>query len=332
MRCQQLRRRLHFRCPTCSAELRPQHEKKLLACVQGHAVSVAAEGHVHLLPAGRLPRRATAASGRGDSDPCIRARRAFFDAGGYSEHRRAVADEAWRALAAPQPRAGGGELNLLDAGCGEGAYLRAIEEASARAPSSTRPLQLWGTDISKLAVRLAAKRQREALFAVAKSSRLPFADGSFDVLLSCFAPIDWSEFERVLRLGGALVVVRGGPEHLMGLKALMYDESGLRYKAARQPGHERSLGGGLRLERQARVRTEERFEGAAAASLLPMTPFYWKATSAQQREIGAETGGIETVVDFECSVYRKREGSEMLKGFTSPRVRPNCSVRIGRGA
>ena len=33
---------------------------------------------------------------------------------------------------------------------------------------------------------------------------LPFADGSFDIVFSCFSPSPWDEFCRVLRPGGAL--------------------------------------------------------------------------------------------------------------------------------
>lgn len=33
---------------------------------------------------------------------------------------------------------------------------------------------------------------------------LPFADGSFDIVFSCFSPSPWGEFCRVLRPGGAL--------------------------------------------------------------------------------------------------------------------------------
>ena len=33
---------------------------------------------------------------------------------------------------------------------------------------------------------------------------MPFADGSFDVVFSCFSPSPWDEFCRVLRPGGAL--------------------------------------------------------------------------------------------------------------------------------
>ena len=169
-------RRLHFRCPACSGALvqRPPHwsngigkPASELACTQGHTVSVAVEGHVHLLPSGRKPRKT--ATARGDSDDCIRARRSFFDAGGYASQVRAVAAETLQALAV-QPRAGG-EQNVLDAGCGEGAYLRALEEVSAS--SAALSPQLWGTDLSKLAVRLGAKRQRAAKFAVSKSAGMP---------------------------------------------------------------------------------------------------------------------------------------------------------------
>ena len=211
-------RRLHFRCPTCSEALLPRSNgigtpATELACAQGHTVSVAANGHVHLLPTGRKPRKT--ATAQGDSDASIRARRSFFDAGGYAAPVRAVAAETLRALVS-QPRAGG-ERNVLDAGCGEGAYLRALEEASAAATAALPHMQLWGTDISKLAVRLSARRQRAANFAVSRSSRLPFGDGTLDAVLSCFAPVDWAELTRVLRPGGALLVVRGGPDHLVGL-------------------------------------------------------------------------------------------------------------------
>ena len=72
----------------------------------------------------------------------------------------------------------GGRRQVLNAGCGEGAYLRLLERDEA---------QLWGTDVSKLAVRYAAKRQPAAHFAVGSPHALPFSDGSFDVVFSCFA-------------------------------------------------------------------------------------------------------------------------------------------------
>ena len=46
------------------------------------------------------------------------------------------------------------------------------------------------------------RRRSSTPFAAAPRHRLPFADGSFDVVFSCFSPSPWDEFCRVLRPGG----------------------------------------------------------------------------------------------------------------------------------
>ena len=319
-------RRLHFRCLQCSTDLRPKEMGgsgvHKLECVNGHDVAVASEGHVHLLHTGRLSRKGAQS---GDSDASIRARRAFFDLGGYAEQIAAVASAVVEAL----PRSEG-PLNILDAGCGEGRYLREVESLlqSQAVPVRHRP-GLWGTDLSKLGVRYAAKRQPKAHFAVARSTRLPFANDAFDVVLSAFAPVHWAEFERVLRPSGSVVVVRGGSEHLMGLKEALYEnarpqaeylpsisEEGQR-KGSHPPTHLRqgSIGAAHGEESTSvRVRTSEVFRGIAAAHLLKMTPFYWRATPSQQAAImGAATdeaaaadqcdNEIRTVVDFRITTF-----------------------------
>ena len=59
-----------------------------------------------------------------------RASRAFFEAGGFGAQLAGVATEVSRALA-DCPDAGG-ERHVLNAGCGEGAYLRLLQREQAR--------------------------------------------------------------------------------------------------------------------------------------------------------------------------------------------------------
>jgi SAM-dependent methyltransferase len=65
--------------------------------------------------------------------------------------------------------------SALDVGCAEGFFMAAIAEA--------RGAEVWGVDLSDHAVT-AAKQQRGLTVAAAEGSRLPFADGAFDLVYS----------------------------------------------------------------------------------------------------------------------------------------------------
>ena len=303
-------RQLFFRCPTCLHDLAHETPREL-RCGSGHSVAVASSGHVHLLPAGRLR---TSKASRGDTKEMLRARRAFFDASGYRVQIAAVASAVTEAMArhsagpdlplldAASTRGGS---NVLDAGCGEGNYLRAL---GARLAARGVGASLWGTDISKVAVRYAAAAQRSARFAVARSTRLPFADAAFDCVLSVFAPVPWAEFCRVLRPGGTVVVARPGTDHLNGLKAALYSSVRLQKPFESTPPEAAPSGGAHAFAEEARTRSRsvETFRGEVCTNLLHMTPFYWAATEQQQRQIGSapHLAELTTAVDFDIRTYR----------------------------
>ena len=183
-----------FRCPVCRQQL--DAAPGGLACPDGHRYDRAREGYVNLLPSGR------ASKAQGDDADAVRARRALPDRGHYAPVVAAVAQ------AIPKTAS-----HVLDAGCGEGTYLAAVTTAIGA--------QGWGVDVSKPAVRLAARRHREHRYAVASSLDLPFEDGAFDAVLAVFAPRAFAEFRRVLRPGGALVLASPGPDHLDGVREIL---------------------------------------------------------------------------------------------------------------
>lgn len=94
---------------------------------------------------------------------------------------------------------------LLDVGCGAGDF---IEAFSYYLP---KEVELFGVDISRLAVREAKKRELRAEFIVADAEKLPFSDAYFDVV-TCFDIIEhvekpalvFEEASRVLKKGGIL--------------------------------------------------------------------------------------------------------------------------------
>jgi SAM-dependent methyltransferase len=133
--------------------------------------------------------------------------------GGGCENRES--EQSSKTLEAAVP------FRVVDAGCGEGYYLARIAELAA-AQDARHPLELAGTDVSKWAVRAAAKRKAPIAWAVANNRHLPFQAASVDVILCLFGFPVWQGFTPVLSPNGRVVMVDPGPEHLAELRAVIY--------------------------------------------------------------------------------------------------------------
>lgn len=188
-------------CPVCSHPL--ERAGRSWACAARHSYDVGRHGYVDLLPHGH------GRSGRtGDSRDMIEARGRFLDAGHYEPLRDAIASHAAAAT-------GGAGVVVLEAGCGDGYYLAAAGAAVGGAC-------VFGFDLSPHALRAAARRCRGCtLFMNDVSHRICLPDASVDLLLDIFAPRNAAEFARVVRPGGALLVVVPGAAHLRELGALL---------------------------------------------------------------------------------------------------------------
>lgn len=195
---------LHLlRCPVCRSGF--IQGGRSLRCRQGHSFDVARQGYVDLLP-GR-GRRGTA-----DTAQMVAAREAFLAAGRFDGLREAVAEAAARAL---RPADGAGTAAtgcVVDAGAGTGFYLAGVLD---RLPGRVG----LALDLSRFAMRRAARVHARVAAAVVCDiwSALPVADRCADLVLSVFAPRNPSEFRRVLRPDGRLLVVSPSGRHLREL-------------------------------------------------------------------------------------------------------------------
>ena len=176
-------------------------------CPAGHNFDVARQGYTHLLPVHNKRSRHP-----GDSKEMVAARRRFLNSGCYQP----IADAVNRAVlgeGADEPL-----LRCLDAGCGEGYYLRELGEACPEG----KTLEALGVDISKWAVLAAAKQDKRPAWVVATNARLPVLSASVDRVLCLFGFPVYAEFARVLKPGGLLIQVDAGPEHLRELREIIY--------------------------------------------------------------------------------------------------------------
>jgi 23S rRNA (guanine745-N1)-methyltransferase len=229
------------------------------------------------MPGGRIKSRVA-----GDSDDMIRARRDFFDRGHYVPIAQAVAVAVGHVDAA------------VDAGCGEGFYLAHLD-ANVR----------LGVDISKPAIKLAARRYPDIAFAVGTSFHLPLADHSVDAVVSVFAPRPFDEFARVLRPGGFVVVASPGPNHLRGLTDLIY--------ATPEPHEQRPHTD----EATVAVQYDLVLGQPDITHLVQMTPYWWKATADQQTQIRAREE-LTVTVDVVVSTHRDLPVSEPAAHHVAP--------------
>lgn len=189
-------------CPTCGAALTLGSRQWL--CPKGHCFDVARQGYVNLLPVTQKH-----SLHPGDTREQVVARRTFLEAGFYEPLAQAVCQAA--------RRYGKNAKAILDAGCGEGYYSAQIARALPRAA-------LYGLDISKDAVRLAAGRYKSGTWICGTAAHLPFPSGSLDLILSMFALTVPEEFHRVLTPGGVYLQVLAAEDHLLGLKKIIYPE------------------------------------------------------------------------------------------------------------
>lgn len=177
-----------LRCPYCS---QPVHlDGNALACDRRHSFDVARQGYVNLLT--------RAAPANADTAAMLRARADFLSTGHYLPIADAVAGAV------------GDAERVLETGAGTGYYLTHTLEGGG-----------WGlaTDVSPSAAKLAARAHPRMASIVADTwAGLPVADQSFDALLCVFAPRNPTEFARVLRPGGRLIIVVPTAAHLAELR------------------------------------------------------------------------------------------------------------------
>ncbi len=217
----------------------------------------------------------------------MQARRTFLDHGHYQPLRDRVSEQLARVL---QKQSGA----LLDIGCGEGYYTAALADTLA-----LDGMPVYGLDVSKAAIQRAARRYTQVMFCVASSQRLPFQDRSLAAVLKIYAPCNGEELARVIRPGGGVMTVSPGPNHLLSLKARVYQD------VRPHPEIDEVLPGFV-LETAERLHYRMSMTGVDAACLLQMTPFAWRATPEVSDGLMAESQ-FECETDFLIRFHRRED-------------------------
>ena len=285
-------------CPLDGARL--QHIGSVWRCAAGHSFDIASQGYANLLPV-----QNKRSLDPGDSKEMVAARRRFLNAGHYEPIAAATS------LAALLDLTPGSMASCLDAGCGEGYYLRQLAAASGK----LKALAVLGLDISKWAVLSAAKQNKaqdkalsknneQANWVVGSNAKLPVLPGTLDRVLCMFGFPVYTEFARVLKADGQLVQVDAGPDHLRELREIIYPVvKPERTNATVAPD-------GFFCLTTETVRYTLALDGSEQiADLLAMTPHLYRA-SAEGRARAAALTSLSLTVDVRLQRLGRRAKDE----------------------
>lgn len=260
-------------CPLCQQAL--MLAGKTYRCENNHAFDQAKEGYVNLLPV--QFKRSIAP---GDNKAMVMARRAFLDQGFYQP----LVDK----MLTLYQQYGDGCSPLLDAGCGEGFYTH---------QHKTKTNHVYGVDIAKETIKIAAKRYKTCHFSVGTLSKLSFSDHYFAWLVSVYAPILETEFSRLLKKGGYLLTVTPAKKHLYELKELIYIEAN-EHDTTKCPIEKLTL-----VEEHQLTYPMHFTDINDVLNLLAMTPFAFKASDELKNKI-KEMKNFTCQADFILRLYK----------------------------
>lgn len=275
-------------CPYCQNSL-IESSNKNYTCELNHSFDVSKEGYINLLPVNQKKSKSP-----GDNEMMISARRDFLELGFYDPLIESI-----KTIIQEDFTFNENHFVALDAGCGEGYY---SEKVMNNIPGLTS--QIIGTDISKYAVKNAAKKYKENFYFVSSVFNLPVATESIDLILSIFSPFKPEEFNRVLAKDGYLIVVSPGENHLKELAELIYDN----FRA-----HENNVVEKMAPSLEHHATKKATFnihitEVESLLILLKMTPYYWSTSKENLVKIES-CKDITITCDFNISIFKHQSSS-----------------------
>ncbi|GIC79276.1 23S rRNA (guanine(745)-N(1))-methyltransferase [Moritella sp. F3] len=274
-----------YLCPICAGPLSLQD--KSLACEQRHQFDLAKEGYVNLLPVQNKKSK-----NPGDNKEMMQARREFLDQGFYqslSDKVNSIAKQALSTVEAP---------NILDLGCGEGYYTHRLAQVMSNSDTTSNAIpQIAGLDISKSAVRYAAKRYKSISFCVASAYATPFADASQDLVTRIYAPSQDAELARIVKVDGYLITVTPAAEHLFELKQKIYQTP------EKHDMTVEDIAGFDVIEQQRLTDVITLTQAKDSKNLLEMTPLAWKMNDEQKAALYA--ADLTLTLDFNITLYKR---------------------------
>lgn len=254
-----------LKCPICGNPLKKTD--KTAKCANNHCFDYAKQGYVNLLLKQSVD--------HGDNREMVQARTIFLNSGSYAFLKEKLCELIAKEHAD----------TLSDLGCGEGYYT-----------SSFQANEKYGFDMSKEALKYAARTDKSTHYAVASIFHLPLPDASMDTCVTCFAPFAKEEIERVLKPGGRFIFVSPAPKHLFELKQAVYEQP--------YENEVEDLDTNLKKESEEVITSTFHVNHDVLMALFTMTPYVHRTKKEDMEKLDLLTN-MDITASFVIRVYRK---------------------------
>ncbi|GAB6929080.1 hypothetical protein JCM10914A_30630 [Paenibacillus sp. JCM 10914] len=268
-----------FNCPICGNSMKVEQSVSLV-CEKQHCYDISKQGYVNML----FHTTKTKYDRALFESRNIISRSGFFD-----PMLEGISNRILQAQGADR----GGELKILDAGCGEGSHLMEVVSQLEERQSSHKVLGV-GVDIAKEGIVMASKAGADQVWCVADLAHSPFADRQFDFIMNILSPSNYAEFRRLLADDGMVIKVIPGDDYLQELRKMFYSQTS---KESYSNDHTMELFS-RHYERIDSERIQYRvvLDSKRMNHLINMTPLSWGASPETcEQTMGDE---MEVTVDF----------------------------------
>lgn len=263
-------------CPKCHEPL--VLKEKTYCCSHNHCYDLSKTQYLNVL---LNPDKST--NNPGDSKESLIARKEFLNQSYYDVILNEVIQCIERYSESEQ---------ILDLGCGEGYYTAKMKEHFLNK-------EVYGLDISKIAINMATKYRKDVYWLVGNTKNLPILNESIDVITALFTVINQKEIERVLRNNGYIIHITANNQHLIEFKQLIYDE--VKVKSDEYIRLDLPVVESYDFKKTIHLKNRE-----DTIHLLSMTPHYYHIKK-EKRNILDTLNEFDVTIDIRITVYQKHE-------------------------
>ena len=263
---------MKYKCPICNQEL--IKIDNVFRCINRHNYDISKEGYVNLL-------KKQGGKEFGDSKEMVISRREFFN----KDYYKPLKEELRKLIMKHNPN------TVLDLGSGEGYYTNFFKDEL--------DIDIVGIDISKEAVKISSKKNKNVNYIVSSVQDIPLFDSSIDLVINNFTPLELNEIYRVLKNEGILITTKVGRNHLLELKQAIYENVYLNDNETINDERfilldSKILSFKIKLDNNKDIK-----------NLFNMTP-YSHHTSLESKKKLETIDNIEITCEFNIDIYKKK--------------------------